>query len=55
VDKNVIPSDKNEPFDEVSSEDPAKPVPTIGIVDRFGSENYTDVPLLDLSDLDECY
>ena len=58
LDKNVIPSDKNEPFDEVSSEDiadPAKPVPTKGIVDRFGSENYTDVPLLDLSDLDDYY
>ena len=50
VDKNVIQSDKNEPFDEVS-----KPVPTKGIVDRFGSENYTDVPLLDFSDLDDYY
>ena len=58
VDKNVIPSDKNEPLDELSSEDTtdsAKPVPTKGIVDRFSSENYTDVPLLDLSDLDDYY
>ena len=58
VEKNVIPSDENEPLDELSSEDTtdsAKPVPTKGIVDRFGSENYTDVPLLDLSDLDDYY
>ena len=58
VDKNVISSDKNEPLDELSSgdtTDSAKPVPTKGIVDRFGSENYTDVPLLDLSDLDDYY